>query len=117
VNILEKGEDSMKVCPKCGHRLIRYGNRNKRSYLEECSKCDYEFYSAGLKRNLLKSQNEMKEGKYYIWNCPTKWGKCTKSKCKPTICHECSTEQAKRWYKLGKKDKVIDLMRKGLIKP
>lgn len=94
-----------KKCPKCGVKMERFGlPTDKQNWMDECTKCDYTFCSAVMKRSLLKSDRDCREGRTYIWSCATKRGKCQKSGGIPRVCHSCSTEQAKRWYELGRKD-------------
>ena len=95
-----------RICPKCKKgKLVRFGSpRDRNNFMDECSKCDYEFYSKGFYRSIGKSLQDAKEGRSYLWSCATKRGMCVKSGQKPSICHECCSEQSKRWYGIGKKD-------------
>ncbi len=92
--------------------MDRYGT--KREWADVCigRKCGYEIWSKGMERKMKRVLEECKEGRGYIYSCGTKRGKCTKSGTKPLICHECATEQSKKWYRLGKKDAYKKVMEK-----
>lgn len=91
--------------------MDRYGT--KREWTDICigRKCGYEIWSKGMERRMEKCLKESKEGRTYIWSCATKRGRCIRSGYKIDVCHECATNQAKRWYRLGKRDMLKKLKR------
>ena len=57
-----------------------------------------------LMRDIKRGMRDLKEGRTYVMVCGPRYGKCKKSKHKPSICFNCLTDDCKRWYRLGKKD-------------